>query len=459
MYFFNEPVCQKSLSILVVLPDGVPVPAIPPLKILKHASEILLLRKLKYSRRFLRNVITKTMADKTKIIEDTKQIISSILASEKYGLTLPKLEQTHEEFVGYGIPYRKMGFNSALDFFRDISDVVRVSYTSSGLIQLDVVSNEKIARVRKLVERQKDSVRDLKTKRVRLGLPPVRGRGGRGGRGGGRYGGGGRSGGGRGGRSYGSGRFGYGFVPAGYEAYEPEPMFFGYGAPSGRVPPLFEDQFMPRGRSGYSVPLPPKVKEDPPKRLEAETHGRAIKGSSSQATKGLSSQATLSQHRETTTRAKAEQQKSSSLQKPATEQPEEVNRPKINFEEFKPSEKHAPQAPTVPATIRGRLRDLLLDYPNGMLISKFQDVYNKRYQASFNLYNLGFNSAIEMFITLTDIVDLEELSSGDVRIRTKKLQQKSGSLEKRDYTQYEDMQEALTQVKGARESPSEFVDS
>ncbi len=439
---------KKSCQSLWFYQTACPFLQIAILKTIKHAAEISLLKKINFSHCLLENIVTKTMADKTKIIEDTKQIISSILASEKYGLTLPKLEQTHEEFVGYGIPYRKMGYNQALDFFRDIQDVVRVSYTSTGLIQLDVVSNEKIDRVRKLVERQKDSVRDIKTKRVRLGLPPTRGRGGgRGGRGGGRYGGygyGGGRGGRQGGRSYGSGRFGYGFVPAGYEMYEPE-MYFGE-----RVPPipLLQYPTMP-SMAGY--PMPTTKKADPPRQTQTQSQGRAIKGAPRQPSPTKPQPETPPRFNKT------EQQKSSTIQKFATEQLEEVKRPQINFEEFKPSEKEVPQAPTVPATIRGRLRDLLLDYPNGMLISKFQDVYNKRYQASFNLYNLGFNSALEMFITLTDIVDLEELTSGDVRIRTKKLQQKSGSLEKRDYTQYEDMQEALTQVQGATDKTCRWL--
>ena len=71
----------------------------------------------------------------------------------------PSWNGCSREFVGYSIPYRKMGFNNGKEFFCEIPDVISVTHATNGQLHLDVVTNEKIARVRKLVERQKDPVR------------------------------------------------------------------------------------------------------------------------------------------------------------------------------------------------------------------------------------------------------------------------------------------------------------
>jgi hypothetical protein len=114
------------------------------------------------------------MADERKLKDDTTKLLTSILASEKHGLSVQELSRNFEEFMGYSIPLNKMGYNTCLDYLRDIPHAASLTKGIDGY-HVDVVTTEEIARVRKLVERQRDPANK---KRSRGGWQGGRGDGG-----------------------------------------------------------------------------------------------------------------------------------------------------------------------------------------------------------------------------------------------------------------------------------------
>ena len=318
------------------------------------------------------------MSDKQKVIEDTKQLISSILTSEKYGLPLKKLEREFEGFVGYPIPYNKMGFNSARDFFHEINDVVEVTHTPDGGIHLDVITNEKIARVRKLVERQKDPVRKTGSGGWRRGRGGCR----------------------AGPRHYAVQRQSQPYGRMGQRSQSHQTR---YRHSDNKAPSHYDDQV--RGNQS-------KFDSGFGSGTQAAAHNRNFRSEP------------LEQCRQDTT-----SQQQSRKQPPETDwfDLEDVDPPRFQRNQHDYAfDKDASHMPSVPATFRGRILDLLISYPNGLLASNFESVYERRYQERLSAVNMGFATVMDMLRSLSDIIDLEKMANGAVKIHQKRLNRISG---------------------------------
>ena len=363
------------------------------------------------------------MSDKVKVIEDTKQLVSSILTSEKYGLSLHKLEKVFEDFVGYSIPYDKMGFNNARDFFLEINDVVETTLTPDGSIHLDVIANEKIARVRKLVEKQKDPAH----------RQPVRKPGsGRGGRGGGRVG----------TRNYVSERRQP--QPYGRMGHRPQPFQTRYRRDHHQRHSQYDDysrgnqtryrhedhQHHPQ-HDHYS-----KGNQTSHRHEDHQGHDDYSRGNQSRYDRSRTEAPGFSENVRTDEFEHHRQSNTNQLQLQRPPQKSYASSDTA-FEDLPPTfERHqrqrdydlgeATHVPSVPATFRGRILDLLISYPNGLLVSNFENVYERRYQQRLSVVNMGFATLMDMLQSLSDIIELKDMPNGAVKIRQRRLNRISG---------------------------------
>lgn len=340
-----------------------------------------------------------TMTDKQKLIEDTKQLITSILTSEKYGLSLKKLEHEFQEFIGRPIRYDEMGFNSARDFFLEISDAVKVTQAPDGTIHLDVISNEKIARVRNLVERQKDPL-----KRNRSGN--YRGHGG------------------RGSHRRGPPRTFHQQRP--YHQHDPSRA-------QPRYAPRHSQQYTRVGqtrqqysgggqtRQQYSGQTRRPYEDEwntPTEVLPNETRNYQAQHSSREnyAIRESADYVPPPPPQEALDRFGANQNDQMRISSTSGYHGTERLGPRDVVEY-----QRADHMPSVPATFRGRILDLLISYPNGLLASSFVSVYERRYHERLSVGNMGFATHIDMLQSMSDIIDLEDMPNGAIKIHQKKL--------------------------------------
>ena len=89
------------------------------------------------------------MADEERKLTETKQIIKSLLLSEKNGLILTALEKEHLANVGEPIPYEILGFKSCLSFLEAIPDTVELCRLPDGInVLCKAISDESVSHLR-----------------------------------------------------------------------------------------------------------------------------------------------------------------------------------------------------------------------------------------------------------------------------------------------------------------------
>ncbi len=417
------------------------------------------------------------MADREQELKKTKELVTSILTSEKYGLSLPKLEEAYYDFVGDKIPYQKLGFSRPIDFFRAINDAVRVSQMQ-GEIHLDVVMNDKIATVRKLVERQRDPAKKGRRGGRRGAYGPHRG---------------GRGGGGRGG--YRGGHRGGYFQPSNTYprpnyAHHARPQYTKGGSANNRYNnnrrgfhntgprtgvqlqrTIFNEHANPqvvsslldldaqarqtrtqavsslldldaRVRQTRTLPAPVRYVQPQPTNVQP-TASRTSGSSAPVRQTGLSSQpvqrvqerprptgiqpavpgpkTTASGRPPISPILPPQSQSFSPILPPKSQSFSPILPPQSQSQQLRSvTEGRSTHTPSVPAAFRGRILDILIGYPNGLLLSSFETVYEKWYHESISFQRMGFYSCHHMLSSLPDIVELEE-TENDVRIHTKRL--------------------------------------
>ncbi|XP_078604467.1 uncharacterized protein LOC144878090 [Branchiostoma floridae x Branchiostoma japonicum] len=96
------------------------------------------------------------MSSKAKMVQEVKKDIRSLLISAQRGLTATMLLDDYKQFIGHPLPYRELGYNAPIDFIRDISDVVQLTWQGSMQV-LRAVVDEDTQRVANLVARQRES--------------------------------------------------------------------------------------------------------------------------------------------------------------------------------------------------------------------------------------------------------------------------------------------------------------
>ncbi|KAM7292296.1 hypothetical protein ISCGN_025500 [Ixodes scapularis] len=87
--------------------------------------------------------------------DEVKAILSSILVSEKNGLTLQALEAEYRSMNGAGIPFKSLGHATLQAYFESIPDAVTLRRGPAGEWMAQVVCTTETAHVRRMVAEQK----------------------------------------------------------------------------------------------------------------------------------------------------------------------------------------------------------------------------------------------------------------------------------------------------------------
>ncbi|KAG0422031.1 hypothetical protein HPB47_002103 [Ixodes persulcatus] len=87
--------------------------------------------------------------------DEVKAILSSILVSEKNGLTLQALEAEYRSMNGAGIPFKSLGHATLQAYFESIPDAVALRRGPAGEWMAQVVCTSETAHVRRMVTEQK----------------------------------------------------------------------------------------------------------------------------------------------------------------------------------------------------------------------------------------------------------------------------------------------------------------
>ncbi|XP_070575119.1 tudor domain-containing protein 5-like isoform X2 [Ptychodera flava] len=110
------------------------------------------------------------MSELAELREEVKKNLRALLISSPTGLTPNQIDNDYRNMLGHPIPYRKLGYNSTLEFLKAIPECAKFTYDRGHLI-LEGVADVTTKHIASLVSRQKIS----KSRRGR-----GRGRGGRG---------------------------------------------------------------------------------------------------------------------------------------------------------------------------------------------------------------------------------------------------------------------------------------
>ncbi len=86
-----------------------------------------------------------------------------------------------------------------------------------------------------------------------------------------------------------------------------------------------------------------------------------------------------------------------------------------------------PPAPTVPPMIRGYIKDILVSYPNGLIGSNFDLVFQRNYGKPLVPQRLGFMSLTDLLKSLPEVVHLEQLPTGGYKLHAKRLEPRRGA--------------------------------
>ncbi|XP_041368343.1 tudor domain-containing protein 5-like [Gigantopelta aegis] len=79
--------------------------------------------------------------------------IRALLLSSPVGLTLGELKKDYETFIGTPLPFRKLGYNTAEDFVKDIPETISISW-KNGMLVLQTPSDSTTKHIERLVARQ-----------------------------------------------------------------------------------------------------------------------------------------------------------------------------------------------------------------------------------------------------------------------------------------------------------------
>jgi len=69
--------------------------------------------------------------------------------------------------------------------------------------------------------------------------------------------------------------------------------------------------------------------------------------------------------------------------------------------------------------IRDKVVELLQDYPTGIFLNKFSRAFEKRFGGSIDEHWMSFGSVFELLMSMTDLVELQDQTNGDILIKIK----------------------------------------
>lgn len=258
------------------------------------------------------------MSDQLKVKEETIKLLrATLVPSQKTGLTVRQCEQEYRGLTGSVLPYRKLGYSTAEDMFRDMHDVVRISF-DQGQMVVRARETEETEHLHRLVERQSMSNKDKKVLQRRK-LQARR-------------------------------------QPSNFSTmqYSYPTRISSFTSAQSRFPPRSQHPSI-RTYQNSSVQSVTKPAVPPP------------------------SMATVAQ----------------GLPAPAS-----------------------PRTPqkTAMQIVRGKVREVLMSYPSGLIGSSFEKAFIRRFGQSIQCRTYGFSSCLEMLRSMTDLVNIEDLPSGGYRL-------------------------------------------
>jgi len=88
-------------------------------------------------------------------INEVKKVVRSLLLSSKNGLSVNELCSEYSAITSQALPYKELGFFSAVDLVKDMPDVVRPIFLSGGVMLLRGIADSTTAHINELVRSQK----------------------------------------------------------------------------------------------------------------------------------------------------------------------------------------------------------------------------------------------------------------------------------------------------------------
>ena len=95
------------------------------------------------------------MMKESKDIDEIKKVIRSLLLSTKHGLTVNELCSEYNIITSKVIPYKALGYFSAIDLVKDMPDVVQPVFHRDGSMLLRGIADQYTAHIKALVHGQK----------------------------------------------------------------------------------------------------------------------------------------------------------------------------------------------------------------------------------------------------------------------------------------------------------------
>jgi len=74
------------------------------------------------------------------------------------------------------------------------------------------------------------------------------------------------------------------------------------------------------------------------------------------------------------------------------------------------------QEPSVPPFIRGKIKLLLMYYPNGILGSSFLSAFSRHFEIPLDFKRLGFSLLLDLLKSIPDIARVENIKTGGYRV-------------------------------------------
>ena len=74
---------------------------------------------------------------------------------------------------------------------------------------------------------------------------------------------------------------------------------------------------------------------------------------------------------------------------------------------------------TATQIVRGKVKELLMSYPTGLIGSSFEKAFVRRFGQSIQCRAYGFSNFLEMMRAMNDFVSIEDLSSGGYKLHSK----------------------------------------
>ncbi|XP_048353400.1 tudor domain-containing protein 5 isoform X3 [Sphaerodactylus townsendi] len=99
------------------------------------------------------------MSDQERLLSSLKKQVRSLLTAAQGGLTPAELTKDYKSMIGEQLPFRALGYQSAMELLKDMPDVVNIRCGKDGSIVLKAIADRSTMELASLVARQKSKTR------------------------------------------------------------------------------------------------------------------------------------------------------------------------------------------------------------------------------------------------------------------------------------------------------------